>query len=89
LNSLIICFNFVITNFVFISPTDLIDGGEATKFKIHAKPRGLLGDGVCTRANCAAFMVQLILDDTAWKEYKFKMPVCHDEVVVDESKKQK
>jgi len=62
-----------------VRPTDL-QNGEVSKYKIYEKPPGgLFGDGICTRANCASFMVKLITDSKAWEEYKYEMPVIHDE----------
>ena len=61
-----------------IRPTDLIDG-TVTKYELLPSPPGsLFGDGVATRANVAKSMVDLILTETLWAEWKFQMPVLHD-----------
>ncbi len=61
-----------------IRPTDLIDG-TVTKYELFAKPPGsLFGDGVATRANVAKSMVDMILTQSLWDAWKFKMPVLHD-----------
>ena len=61
-----------------IRPTDLIDG-TVTKYELFPSPPGsLFGDGVATRANVAKSMVDLILTDILWSEWKFQMPVLHD-----------
>lgn len=64
-----------------IRPTDLIDG-TVTKYELFAKPPGsLFGDGVATRSNVAKSMVDMILTESLWDEWKFKMPVLHDVVL--------
>lgn len=61
-----------------VRPTDLIDG-EPTKYQLYDKPIGsLFGSGTATRANVALCMVDLIIDDEKWNQYKFKMPVLHN-----------
>lgn len=63
---------------VVIRPTDLIDG-RVTKYELFHKPPGsLFGDGVATRANVAKSFVDMILTQSLWDEWKFKMPVIHD-----------
>ena len=65
-----------------IRPTDLIDG-TVTKYELFPKPPGsLFGGGkvVATRANVAKSMVDMILTKSLWDEWKFKMPVLHDEL---------
>lgn len=59
-----------------VRPNDLIDG-EVSEFEYLSKPRkGLFGAGSTTRANVAAAMVQLVLDEEgAWQTWKFQMPV--------------
>lgn len=59
-----------------VRPNDLIDG-EVSDFEYLSKPKkGLFGAGATTRANVAAAMVQLLLDeDGAWQTWKYKMPV--------------
>jgi hypothetical protein len=61
-----------------IRPTDLIDG-SVTKYELLPRPPGsLFGDGVATRSNVAKSMVDMILTQSLWDEWKFKMPVLHD-----------
>jgi len=64
-----------------VRPTDLING-EMTKYELFAKPQKGLFDGakggVTTRANVAKCMVDLIMTDALWNDWKFKMPVVHD-----------
>lgn len=61
-----------------IRPTDLIDG-SVTKYELLSRPPGsLFGDGVATRSNVAKSMVDMILTQSLWDEWKFKMPVLHD-----------
>jgi len=60
---------------VVVRPNDLIDG-EVSEYEVLPKPVGsLFGGGVTTRSNVAAFMGELILDDTVWKKWLYKMPV--------------
>ena len=61
-----------------VRPTDLQDG-DTCDFEIFPKPQGsLFGAGIATRANVAKFMVDLILKDEKWSQYKYQMPVLHD-----------
>mmetsp|Transcript_20719 Transcript_20719/g.42068 ORF Transcript_20719/g.42068 Transcript_20719/m.42068 type:complete len:311 (+) Transcript_20719:37-969(+) len=61
-----------------VRPTDLING-SVSKYQLFDKPQGsLFGSGAATRANVAKSMVDLILTDDLWEEWKFKMPVLHD-----------
>lgn len=65
---------------VLVRPTNLVDG-PVTKYKLYNKPVGLIfGKQVVTRANVAKFMVDLIVDESLFKEYRFRMPVVHDEL---------
>ncbi|KAL7548593.1 hypothetical protein ACHAWF_011921 [Thalassiosira exigua] len=63
-----------------VRPTDLIDG-NSTKYELFDKPqKGLFSGaehGITTRANVALCMVDMILVDAIWNEWKFKMPVVH------------
>lgn len=62
-----------------VRPSDLIDG-PVSPYVLEAKPRpGLFSPGSpATRSNVADSMVNLILDDSLWNEWKFKMPVLYD-----------
>mmetsp|Transcript_2677 Transcript_2677/g.4797 ORF Transcript_2677/g.4797 Transcript_2677/m.4797 type:complete len:269 (-) Transcript_2677:111-917(-) len=61
-----------------VRPTDLIDG-EVSEYELFDKPKGsLFGGGEATRSNVAKCMVELILKDELWAEWKFKMPVLHN-----------
>jgi nucleoside-diphosphate-sugar epimerase len=62
-----------------VRPSDLIDG-PVTPYDLEAKPRpGLFSPGSpATRSNVADSMVNLILNDSLWNEWKFKMPVLYD-----------
>ena len=63
---------------VVIRPTDLIDG-DVSKYELFSKPTGsLFGGGIATRANVAKSMVDMVLTQSLWDEWKFKMPVLHD-----------
>jgi nucleoside-diphosphate-sugar epimerase len=65
---------------VMVRPTNLQDG-RVTKYKLYNKPVGLLfGKQVATRANVAKLMVDLIIDENLFQEYKLRMPVVHDDV---------
>lgn len=65
---------------VLVRPTNLTNG-PVTKYKLYDKPVGLIfGKQVVTRANVAKFMVDLITDEALCKEYRFRMPVIHDEL---------
>lgn len=62
-----------------VRPTDLIDGPPTGKYQLFDKPQGgLFGAGVATRSHVAHSMVELILNDAKWQQYKYKMPVLHD-----------
>lgn len=62
-----------------VRPGDLIDG-EVSEYVLEEKPRPGLFDSSspATRANVAKCMVDMILNDTTWQEWKFQMPVLHD-----------
>ena len=62
-----------------IRPTDLIDG-PTTKYELFPKPQGSLfgGEDVATRANVAKCMVDMILTESLWEEWKFGMPYVQD-----------
>jgi len=61
-----------------VRPTDLIDG-KVSEYNLFPKPiGGLFGSGQATRSNVAKCMVNMILEDGLWGEWKFKMPVLHD-----------
>lgn len=66
-----------------VRPTDLINGVK-TKYELFDKPqKGLFSGakgGVTTRATAANFMVDLIMNNNLWNDWKYKMPVVHDEV---------
>lgn len=60
---------------VVVRPDDLLDG-DVSEYQTFSKPEGsLFGGGQTTRSNVAAFMCELILNDTMWKKWLFKMPV--------------
>lgn len=64
---------------IMVRPTNLRNG-PVTKYKLYNKPVGLIfGKQVVTRANVAKFMVDLIVDATLFNEYRFRMPVLHDD----------
>jgi putative NADH-flavin reductase len=64
-----------------VRPTDLQDGAPS-KYTLYAKPPGsLFGSGIATRSNVAKFMVDLIVTPETWSQYKFQMPVLHDQEV--------
>jgi NAD(P)-dependent dehydrogenase (short-subunit alcohol dehydrogenase family) len=62
-----------------IRPTDLIDG-SVTKYELFGKPQSSLfgGESTATRANVAKSMVDMIMTDSLWEEWKFKMPYIQD-----------
>jgi hypothetical protein len=62
-----------------VRPSDLIDA-DVSEYTLEAKPRpGLFSpSSPATRANVAHCMVDMILNDKVWDEWKFKMPVLHD-----------
>jgi hypothetical protein len=62
-----------------IRPTDLIDG-VASKYALFPKPQGTLfgGKEKATRANVAKSMVDMILTEKLWEEWKYKMPYIQD-----------
>lgn len=61
-----------------IRPTDLIDG-PVSDYVLYDKPTGsLFGSGVAKRSNVAKSMVDMILDEKLWNQYRFEMPVVHD-----------
>lgn len=60
---------------VVVRPDDLLDG-DVSEYQTSPKPEGsLFGGGQTTRSNVAAFMCELILNETLWKKWLFKMPV--------------
>lgn len=66
---------------VVVRPTDLISEPEPTPYKLFDKPTGsLFGSGTATRATVGKFMADLIQDHNLWNEWKFKMPVIHNDV---------
>lgn len=62
-----------------VRPTTLIDG-SATMYELFDKPQDSLfgGESVVTRSNVAKCMVDLVLTDSLWDEWKYKWPVVHD-----------
>jgi nucleoside-diphosphate-sugar epimerase len=64
---------------VIVRPTELTDG-SASKYEMFSKPIDPLfgGDRSVTRANVAQSMVDMILTNTLWEEWKFKMPTVYD-----------
>jgi len=80
-----------------VRPTDLIEGTPTLEsYKLYQKPvGGLFGSGEATRSNVATFMVDLTINDKLWNEWKYQMPVLHNnkkseskvEESVEESKK--
>ena len=62
-----------------VRPTDLIDG-PTTTYELFPKPQGSLfgGEDVATRANVAKCMVDMILTESLWEEWKFGMPYVLD-----------
>jgi nucleoside-diphosphate-sugar epimerase len=62
---------------IVVRPSELIDA-DVSEYKLEAKPKGLFSTGPATRANVAHCMVDMILNDKVWEEWKFKMPVLHD-----------
>ena len=71
--------NIMDVPWVVIRPTDLIDGDDASEYKLMDKPPGgLFGDGVATRANVAKCMVDMITNDKLFEDFKMGMPVLHD-----------
>ena len=60
---------------VVVRPGDLLDT-EVSEYDLYKlPPKGPFDGGATSRANVADFMVQLILNDALWKEWKFEMPV--------------
>jgi hypothetical protein len=70
-----------------VRPSDLIDA-DVSEYDLEAKPRpGLFSpSSPATRANVAHCMVDMILNDKVWEEWKFKMPVLHDKATCATSK---
>ena len=66
-----------------VRPTDLING-EKKGYELFEKPKKGLFDGakggIATRATVASFMVDLVMNEKLWDDWKYKMPVLHDEV---------
>lgn len=62
-----------------VRPSDLIDG-PVTEYDLETKPRpGLFSPGSpATRSNVADCMVNMILNDSVWEQWKFKMPCLYD-----------
>lgn len=61
---------------VVVRPDELIHGDDVSEFKIFDKPYGpLFGGGQTSRSNVAAFMTDLILDETVWNKWKYQMPM--------------
>jgi hypothetical protein len=64
-----------------VQPTDLQDEAPS-KYALYAKPPGsLFGPRIATRSSMAKFMVDLIDTPETWSQYKFQMPVLHDQEV--------
>lgn len=59
---------------VVVRPADLIDG-DVSSYTTKERPEGsLFGGASTTRANVAHFMKDLIMNDSKWKEWLYKMP---------------
>lgn len=70
-----------------LRPTDLIDGEPTGLTNLYSKPfGGLFGAGVVTRANVAQSMVDFVFDNKKFDEWKFQMPVIHDQPKDDTGK---
>lgn len=67
---------------VVVRPTDLING-KVTNYALFFKPQKSLfagaKGGLATRSNVGKCMVDLILSSELWEDWKFKMPVLHDD----------
>lgn len=74
---------------IMVRPTNLVNG-PITKYVLHDKPvGGLFGNQVVSRANVAKYMVDLITNDVLFKQYKFRMPVIHDDPEYLQKRKRK
>ena len=62
-----------------VRPDGLIDVDEVTPYQLHPSPtRSAIFDaGQVSRINVAHFMAELITADTAWQEWKGRMPVIY------------
>lgn len=64
---------------IVLRPTDLVNGKASGGYNLSSKPvGGLFGSQVVTRANVAKCMVDFIVNDELFTEYRFRMPVIHD-----------
>lgn len=75
-------------DWVVVRPTDLIDGDVSEYSMYAAAPGSLFGSGTATRANVAHFMVELIVNEESWGQYKHQMPLLHDAVVEKEKQEE-
>jgi nucleoside-diphosphate-sugar epimerase len=63
---------------VTVRPDALIDA-DASAYNVTHKPSGsLFGSAETSRSNVALFMCKLIIDDSLWKTWEYKMPVIHN-----------
>ena len=62
-----------------VRPDDLIDTDVVTLYDLHEKPlKGLFGGGTASRRNVAHAIVQLIVKESLWEQWRFLMPVVND-----------
>jgi putative NADH-flavin reductase len=70
-----------VDNWSVVRPTDLIDAPQVSEYKVSEEQEGTLfgGNLAVSRINVAHFMVELILNEEKWKQYKHKMPVLYQQ----------
>ena len=65
-----------VVEWAVIRPGVLVESNHVTGYSIHpTSPRGPFSDGSVSRINVAHLMVELILKDDLWQEYKYQMPI--------------
>jgi len=65
-----------VVEWAVIRPGVLVESNHVTGYSIHpTSPRGPFSDGSVSRINVAHLMVELVLKDDLWQEYKYQMPI--------------
>ena len=65
---------------ITVRPDTLINEENVSKYEIVESPKRspVFDSGKTSRINAAHFMVELLLNEEFWNEYKFKMPVIYN-----------
>jgi nucleoside-diphosphate-sugar epimerase len=65
---------------IAVRPDTLINRDDASAYAVHESPirSPIFNAGTTSRINVGRFMVELLLNEESWREWKFKMPVIYN-----------